>query len=100
MEFLPTQVLIGSYTTENGPDMAAHYASLVDADLTDDTDLVPRIVSSDLRTYLDLYFRGWRLLRRVNEHRGRNPTRPPWKDVAYAVAVATERDAEILGKKL
>jgi hypothetical protein len=74
------------------------YRSFVGEDVTD-RDFVGRIVSEDLRAYLDQYFSGWRLLQRVFEHR-HHPGASPWKQLIFAIQVSSDADAETLRSRL
>lgn len=102
VNFQPNHVLIGSDLVHDGFMQRAtgvnYYALVVDDDLTDKP-IAKRVVSTDLRTYLDRYFAGWRLLRRVNEVRN-NPAAPPFKHVHFLLGLETDADADTVKSRL
>lgn len=92
-------VLVGQDIVDTGPHMQKRYDELADRDLTEDVVVVGRILGCDLPGYLNQYFKGWRLLRLVQEQR-RHPTAHPYKEVCYVVAVDTDADADTLKRRL
>src|SRR5437870_5940680 len=68
MEFSANQLILNEMTVDNGPYMRAKFASLIDADRTDQAD---KILGEDFRRYLDQYFLGWKLTRAVELFPGR-----------------------------
>jgi hypothetical protein len=56
MEFSANHLILNEMTVDNGPYMQAKFASLIDADCTDQAN---KILGEDFRRYLDQYFVGW-----------------------------------------
>lgn len=97
------QVVVGAAVVQDGfmTRLAGRdrYLAIGDADLTDDAGLVPRILSQDIRDYLNQFFQDWRLLRRVEERR-HYVGGTPWKDISYVIQVDTDADAVTLAARL
>jgi hypothetical protein len=55
LELSVNQILLHEYTVNHGPYRQAVFASLIDADLTDQADKLLRV---DFQEYLDRYFVG------------------------------------------
>lgn len=55
MEFSPNQLILNEWEFDHGPYRQAAFASLIDADCTDQAD---KILGEDFRRYLDQYFVG------------------------------------------
>jgi hypothetical protein len=88
MDILPHQIILFQYTTHSGPLRPEQYRALVDADMTS-TEIVDRLMTRNFVAYLNRFFSGWKLLRRVEEIKKR-PQDPPYKIVYFIVELGSE----------
>jgi hypothetical protein len=84
------QIVLKEHTVQPGPYRVADYKSFA----IGDTDITAKAASCnfgyELIDYLDRYFAGWKLIRRVVELPG---SYTPYKRVTYLVEVGTDADA-------
>ena len=80
--------------------MAYRYAALIDDDVTAHQGSLLRILSNDLRDYLNRYFPGWKLLRRVEERPARYLGGGHYKDILYVLQFDTDADAQTVRSRL
>ena len=93
----PNQIVLREHTVQPGPYRVSYYKSFA----VGDTDITAEAASCsfghDLIDYLNRYFAGWKLIRRVFEFRGGSG---PYKWVTYLVEVGTDADAETIRSRL
>jgi hypothetical protein len=92
------EVLLAKFSVENGPYRGATFNSFTDADLTN-VDRASAILGDVFLEYLNRYFDGWRLLRRI-EPRSRYPGGPVWKDVFYVLVLGSDADVETVTSRI
>jgi hypothetical protein len=107
VKFSANQLILNEMTVDNGPYMQAKFASLIDADCTDQAD---KIFGEDFRRYLDQYFVGWKLARAVElfparerRQRGSLPFKvvtAPYKIIRHILELSTDADAETVRRHL
>jgi hypothetical protein len=97
MVLTANQIVIGEFTVQPGPYRVAHYRSYAigDADVT--TKAEAYHFERNLIDYLDRYFAGWKLIRRVVELPG---SYTPYKRVTYLLEVGSDADAETIRSRL
>jgi hypothetical protein len=93
----PNQVVLNEHTVQPGLYRVTWYKSFTigDADITAEAAWCN--FGHGLIDYLDRYFAGWRLIRRVVELPG---SYTPYKRVIYLVEVGTDADAETIRSRL
>jgi hypothetical protein len=101
VQFTANQIILFEYEVDHGPYRQAAFASLIDADYTDQAD---KILGEDFCRYLNQYFVGWKLTRAVELFPAKErPNRrglpfkictPPYKIVRWVLELATDADAE------
>jgi hypothetical protein len=93
----PNQIVLREYTVQSGLYRVTYYKSFT----IGDTDITAKAKSYNfehgLIDYLDRYFAGWKLIRRVVEFPGGCG---PYKRVSYVVEVGTDADAETICSRL
>ena len=93
----PNQIVLSEHSVQPGPYRVKWYKSFT----IGDTDLTAKAGSHNfghgLIDYLDRYFAGWKLIRRVVEFPGGCG---PYKRVTYLVEVGTDADAETIRSRL
>jgi hypothetical protein len=107
VEFLENQLILNEVAVDNGPYMQAKFASLINADCTDQAD---KVLGEDFRHYLDEYFVEWQLTRAVelfpareSRHGGSPPFKvviAPYKIVRHILELPTHADAETVRRHL
>ncbi len=98
MDFPDNQLVLHKYNVEMGPHMQRQYTATVDADLTDDRGK-GWALTDDIEQYLNQYFAGWRLLRRVEEKRA-HASATRFKTVYFVLVLGTDADAETVKSRL
>jgi hypothetical protein len=91
------QIVLKEHTVQPGPYRVADYKSFA----IGDTDITAKAASCnfgyELIDYLDRYFAGWKLIRRVVELPG---SYTPYKRVTYLVEVGSDADVETIRSPL
>jgi hypothetical protein len=94
----PNEILIAEDDMDNGPYRTAIFNALVDADLTG-TDRAGSILGPEFIDYLNQFFGGWKLVRRV-ESRSRYKGGPVWKHVSYVLVLGSDADVHTVERRL
>jgi len=98
MEFPTNQVVLHQYNVEQGPHMQRQYTNTVDADLTTDK-TKGWALTNEIEEYLNQYFTGWKLLRRVEENRA-HASATRFKTVYFVLELGTDADADTVKSRL